>query len=178
MEAFHLELTTIEGYPLLIGGLCEDGTKALAAQEYKAAAFIRFHKANDGYFIDRLLSEALRSLSQKSVFLICASICIPGAESGGGIIGDPFEKERSASGEEKEIHGGRILALPGGPGLFVGCSKNEFLPFEEILREETLDPLEKASRIRTLLGEKNFCYLLVLDGCGEKNCAQVYESDG
>lgn len=78
--------------------------------------------STDGFFVDYLLAEFIRTHAPGTILVAAASIHVPGMDEGGGVIGSPAIEPASASGNLEELAPGLYcLALPGRFGAAFMC---------------------------------------------------------
>lgn len=179
LEAFVLKTTTLDGYSVVVGGICPSGMKEEAVNYYKNIDKMKLGQSKDEFLIDYTLANAITYLSPKWAFLVGASICIEGVNiSTGGIIGNPFKEYESSDEDIEEIKEGlHLISFSGGPGVaFAGRYSEGLILKDMILNYKTV----KSSRVEDLINridEITNLYVLVTDGCGTTNCGGIYISD-
>ena len=162
---------TSEGHPLAVAGLirgkvsCEDGNLLNAVHAFST------RKSKDGYLLDFLLTNFLRIHLPPGTVAAGASLWVPGAESGGGVVGDPFAPAQSADGElVLQENGVWNLAYPGRWGAAL-CTDHRTAA--EISAALCKSGSASGQQLERILSKKASAYILVTDGCGESSSGYV-----
>ena len=157
LETFLLKTCSLDGYTILIGGICPKGKKKEAADTYSQINNIKLGFLKDEYLIDVILADLLRKLSPNWIIVLGASIFIEGViNSTGGIIGNPFE---------------------GGPGIaYKGTYEDGVRIRDNIIKDKKDNCLMIHDIIEQLDSFTNL-YIVVLDGSGAISCGEIFVSD-
>jgi hypothetical protein len=179
LETFLLKTCSLDGYTILIGGICPKGKKKEAADTYSQINNIKLGFLKDEYLIDVILADLLRKLSPNWIIVLGASIFIEGViNSTGGIIGNPFEGNQSSNGEiGKIISGLYMVAMAGGPGIaYKGTYEDGVRIRDNIIKDKKDNCLMIHDIIEQLDSFTNL-YIVVLDGSGAISCGEIFVSD-
>ncbi|MBP1926437.1 hypothetical protein J2Z76_002302 [Sedimentibacter acidaminivorans] len=179
LEAFVLKTTTVDGYEVIVGGICPRGMKEEAVKFYQNISKMKLGQTKDEFLIDYTLANAITYLSPNWAFLVGASICIDGVNSNtGGIIGNPFKEYESSDEDIEKIKEGLyLISFSGGPGIAFEGTNSEGILLKNMILNYKAAKSRKVEDIIDKLDEVTNLYVLVTDGCGPRNCGGIYISD-
>lgn len=179
LEAFVLKTTTVDGYGVIVGGICPEGRKEEAVNTYQSISKMRLGQSKDEFLIDYTLANAITQLSPNWTFLVGASICIEGVNSNtGGIIGNPFREYESCDEDIEEIKEGLyLISFSGGPGVAFAGTYSEGILLKNMILNYRAAKSRKVEDIINRLDEITNLYVLVTDGCGSMRYGGIYISD-
>ncbi|TDT61900.1 hypothetical protein [Fonticella tunisiensis] len=122
LTTFIFKEYTVDGYPVLVAGICPLIFKQFAEAEIKEKIkSFKIDAVDNPYYIDYMLASYISEISPKCLYALGISINIPGISGPtGGIIGNPLAVISSAEGLSEYIDNGlSMAAYPGGPGIVI-----------------------------------------------------------
>jgi len=160
MDVFEGKYRTAEGYPVAVGGLCEEGAAEECRRGLEALNGARFGDYTDCVAVDVRLSGLLREYADERIRILAATIRVPDCRQAcGAVIGDPFSETRSAeSRTEQTGEGICVYAEPGSFG-FAGVLR-EGVDVAQVLIEKDAEAQKKSAR------RQLDPFVLVTDGSG------------
>lgn len=175
-EHVTLQLKTLEGCALAVGGICLPGTKEHWAQKLKQLQSLQFDGC-DIYKTDVVIAEAIKTLSDQTLLVAGCTIDIgmelPDGVSTGGVLGSPLEGISSASEEAEFMPGGfSLYTVPGGPGIAAQASPEAVRRMGISLQKLEKRVPEKV--LMQLLQDSGFeAGIVVYDGTGPGVCGRL-----
>lgn len=179
LETFLIKTFSLDGYTVLIGGICPKGKKREAIKSYTQIKDVKLGFSKDEYLIDLILSDSLKKLSPDWIIILGASIFIDGVRnSTGGIIGNPFEESQSSDEEIEEILPGLyMIAMPGGPGIAYKGTYDDGVKIKSNIVKSKRDNIFMIENIIKQLDSFTDLYIVVQDGSGSLSRGGIYISD-
>lgn len=174
-ETFVTEEISIDGFKVLVGGICLKGCLKEVLSSYKKINELVLYQSKDIYMIDYILAEQISRISPSCVVTVGATIHIEGVElATGGVIGSPFEDNDSADGLLEKINDDiYMVAAPGNLGIAYigeiefGKEIEKYLLNDDISQENSIKEVEK------MADEQNVDYFIVSDGCGNNRKGMI-----
>lgn len=172
LTTFIIKTITIEGYTIVISGICDKNRKKESLNKILELKKIRYCELKDPFFIDYKLAAQAKTISPDYIYALGVSIHIPEIqESTGGIIGSPH-MDIASSGEDVEYlsNGLVLISIPEGPGFII---KGDEKIAKKIYQESICHDQSSISRALTILDniiKYNINFgIIVTDGCGPKS---------
>lgn len=178
-EVFILKTISRDGHDVIVGGICPKGRKEKAIENFSSINKVKLGYSKDIFLIDYILADAITNLSPRWIFVVGASILIEGVSGRtGGIIGNPFNKYESATGDiEEVVEGLFLISIPGGPGIAFAGTYEEGILLKELIYEEQQNKKNICKTVINKLDEITNLYILVNDGSGKDSFGGIYVSD-
>lgn len=169
---FALELLTEQGYSLGVGGICHPAKADYWSKVLTNLKSLHVHQS-DIFQIDYALAQTLESLSEDSLIVVGATLCVEGLDlpadvRTGGVIGCPRCPIVSANADCEDLpEGFAQCAVPGGPGLVAQASKAAVERALHQIQVTCTTNLHETKILNILHSAGIYTGLLVFDGTGE-----------
>ncbi|WP_422443622.1 hypothetical protein [Thermoanaerobacterium sp. DL9XJH110] len=147
LASFIFKSETLDGYPVIVAGICPFYFITEAKEELNnAIKNFRLDRVNDGLELDYSLAQYICPKAPEHILALGVTISVPGIKGpAGGIIGNPRKIISSADGFSEYIGNNLSLAAyPGGPGVVIEGNPEEAARILDLAQAGTGD-------IKTLL---------------------------